>query len=109
MDVVIGRGVIETRHHRCTDETRAFLRYHPRRHPQAQVYLREGSANNAGKTADYASEARRKRRHCARPGHVSFDQRGFKLMPYLRWLWPPCAEEGYFRRTFAWGGGVGST
>ena len=45
--------------------------------PQAQVHLRSGSATSDG-TAAQTSEAR-KRQHYARPGHVSFDERSFKL------------------------------
>ena len=41
--------------------------------PQAQVHLRSGSATSDG-TAAQTSEAR-KRRHYARPGQVSFDER----------------------------------
>ena len=45
--------------------------------PQAQVHLRNGSATSDG-TAAQTSEAR-KRQHYARPGHVSFYERSFKL------------------------------
>ena len=45
--------------------------------PQAQVHLRNGSATSDGIAAQI-SEAR-KRQHYARSGHVSFDERSFKL------------------------------
>ena len=58
--------------------------------PQAQVHLRNGSATNDG-CAARTSEAR-KRQHYARPGHVSFDERSFKLTTLAVGggkLWPP--------------------
>ena len=45
--------------------------------PQVQVHLRGGSADHDGPAAS-TSEAR-KRQHCARPGHVSFDERSHEL------------------------------
>lgn len=45
--------------------------------PQAQVHLRNGSASSDGSAAQ-TSEAR-KRQYYARPGHVSFDERSYKL------------------------------
>ena len=45
--------------------------------PQAGVHLRAGSADRNGPAAS-TSEAR-KRNHYARPGEVSFDERGYKL------------------------------
>ena len=41
------------------------------------MHLRGGSADHDGSAAS-TSEAR-KRQHCARPGHVSFDERSHKL------------------------------
>jgi len=61
--------------------------------PQAQVHLRGGSATNDG-TAAQTSEAR-KRRHYARPGHVSFDERSFKLVTFAVESFGRLGEEGY--------------
>ncbi len=47
--------------------------------PQAAGHLRGGSATNDGSAAS-TSEAR-KSAHYASPGHVSFDERSFKLVP----------------------------
>ena len=48
--------------------------------PQAQVHLREGSADHDG-SADSNTEAR-KRQQYARTGHVSSDERSHKLTPF---------------------------
>ena len=61
--------------------------------PQAQVHLRNGSATSDG-TAAQASEAR-KRQHYARPGHVSFDERSFKLTTLAVEIFGRLEEEGY--------------
>ncbi|CAN0450115.1 unnamed protein product, partial [Ectocarpus sp. 12 AP-2014] len=61
--------------------------------PQAQVHLRDGSATSDG-TAAQASEAR-KRQHYARPGHVSFDERSFKLTTLAVESFGRLGEEGY--------------
>lgn len=61
--------------------------------PQAQVHLRNGSATSDG-TAAQASEAR-KRQHYARPGHVSFDERSFKLTTLAVESFGRLGEEGY--------------
>ena len=61
--------------------------------PQAQVHLRNGSATSDG-TAAQASEAR-KRQHYARPGHVSFDERSFKLTTIAVESFGRLGEEGY--------------
>ena len=45
-----------------------------------QVHLRAGSADHDGSAAS-TSEAR-KRQHCARPGHVSFDEWSLKLITF---------------------------
>ena len=45
--------------------------------PQAQVHLRGGSADHDGSAA--STSEMRKRQHCARLGHVSFDERSNKL------------------------------
>ena len=47
--------------------------------PQAQIHLRGGSADHDGSAAS-TSEAR-KRQHCPRPGHVSFDERSHTNLP----------------------------
>ena len=60
---------------------------------QAQVHLRGGSATIDGSAAQ-ASEAR-KRRHYARPGHVSFDERSFKLTTFAMESFGRLGEEGY--------------
>ena len=60
--------------------------------PQAQVHLRNGSATSDG-TAAQASEAR-KRQHYARPGHVSFDERSFKLTTLAVESFGRLGEEG---------------
>ena len=46
--------------------------------PQAQLHLRGGSADHDGSATNKTSEAR-KRLHCARLGHVSFDEWSHKL------------------------------
>ncbi|CAB1115520.1 unnamed protein product [Ectocarpus sp. CCAP 1310/34] len=61
--------------------------------PQAQVHLRNGSATSDGIAAQ-ASEAR-KRQHYARPGHVSFDERSFKLTTLAVESFGRLGEEGY--------------
>ena len=61
--------------------------------PQAQVHLRNGSATGDG-TATQTSEAR-KRQHYARPGHVSFDERSFKLTTLAVESFGRLGEEGY--------------
>ena len=61
--------------------------------PQAQVHLRKGSATSDG-TAAQTSEAR-KRQHYARPGHVSFDERSFKLTTLAVESFGRLGEEGY--------------
>ncbi|CAB1110064.1 unnamed protein product [Ectocarpus sp. CCAP 1310/34] len=61
--------------------------------PQAQVHLRNGSATSDGIAAQ-ASEAR-KRQHYARPGHVSFDERRFKLTTLAVESFGRLGEEGY--------------
>ena len=61
--------------------------------PQAQVHLRNGSATNDG-CAARTSEAR-KRQHYARPGHVYFDERSFKLTTLAVESFGRFGEEGY--------------
>ncbi|CAM9659389.1 unnamed protein product, partial [Scytosiphon promiscuus] len=61
--------------------------------PQAQVHLRNGSATSDG-TAAQASEAR-KLQHYARPGHVPFDERSFKLATLAAESFGRLGEEGY--------------
>ena len=61
--------------------------------PQAQVHLRNGSATSDG-TAAHTSEAR-KCQHYARPGHVSFDERSFKLTTLAVESFGRLGEEGY--------------
>ena len=61
--------------------------------PQTQVHLRSGSATSDG-TAAQTSEAR-KRQHYARPGHVSFDERSFKLTTLAVESFGRLGEEGY--------------
>ena len=61
--------------------------------PQAQVHSRNGSATNDG-TAARTAEAR-KRQHYARPGHVSFDERSFKLTTIAVESFGRLGEEGY--------------
>ncbi|CAB1120916.1 unnamed protein product [Ectocarpus sp. CCAP 1310/34] len=61
--------------------------------PQAQVHLRNGGATSDG-TAAQASEAR-KRQHYARPGHVSFDERSYKLTTLALKSFGRLGEEGY--------------
>ena len=48
--------------------------------PQAAVHLRQGSATVDGSTA--ATSESRKDAHYARPEHVSFDQRSYKLCTF---------------------------
>ena len=48
--------------------------------PQAALHLRQGSATVDGSTA--ATSEARKNAHYARPGHVSFDQRSYKLCTF---------------------------
>ena len=48
--------------------------------PQVQVHGRAGSTDHDG-SATSTSEAR-KRQHYARPGHMSFDERGHKLTTF---------------------------
>ena len=60
--------------------------------PQAH-YLRNGSATNDGSAAR-TSEAR-KRQHDARPGHVSLDERSFKLATLAVESFGRLGEEGY--------------
>ena len=45
--------------------------------PQAQVHLRGSSTDHDGSAA--STSEMRKRQHCARLGHVSFDERSNKL------------------------------
>ena len=61
--------------------------------PQAHVHLRNGSTTNDGGAAR-TSEAR-KRQHYARPEHVSFDERSFKLTTLAVESVGRLGEEGY--------------
>ena len=76
MDIVIGRGSLRDAPNREYRD-KSILLHVSHADPQAQVHLRGCSADNDGSAAS-TSEAR-KQQHCARPGHVSFDERSHKL------------------------------
>ena len=76
MDIVISRGSLRDAPNREYRD-KSILRDVTHADPQAQVHIRGGSADDHGSAAS-TSEAR-KRQHCARPGHVSFDERSHKL------------------------------
>ena len=76
MDIVISRGSLRDAPNREYRD-KSILRDVTHADPQAQVHIRGGSADDHGSAAS-TSEAR-KRQHCARPGHVAFDERSHKL------------------------------
>ena len=58
------------------------------------MHLRNGSATNDGAAAAQTSEAR-KCQHYARPGHVFFDERSFKLATLAVEIFGYNGEEGH--------------
>ena len=76
MDIVISRGSLRDAPNREYRD-KSILRDVTHADPQAQVHIPGGSADDHGSAAS-TSEAR-KRQHCARPGHVAFDERSHKL------------------------------
>ena len=76
MNIVVRRGGLRDAQNREYREKSILLDV-THADPQAQVQLRGGSANHDGSAAP-TSEAR-KRQHCARPGHASFDERSHEL------------------------------
>ncbi len=92
MDIVVRRGALRDASSPAY-RNKGILLDVTHADPQAQVHLRGGSATNDGKAAQ-TSEAR-KRRHYARPGHVSFDERSFKLTTFAVESFGRLGEEGY--------------
>ena len=76
MDIVISRGGLPDASNRTYREKSILLDV-THVDSQAQAHLRGGSTDHDGSAAS-TSEAR-KRQQCARPGHVSFDERSKKL------------------------------
>ena len=75
----------------ATETTRFFCLHDV---PKGTIELRNGSATNDG-CAARTSEAR-KLQHYARPGHVSFDERSFKLTTLAVESFGRLGDEGYF-------------
>ena len=92
MDIVVRPGSLI---HASTSEYghKGILLHVTHADPQAPVHLRNGSATSDG-TAAQTSEAR-KRQHYARPGHVPFDERSFKLTTLAVESFGRLGEEGY--------------
>ena len=72
-----GEGVSGTLLAESIDREKSILLDVTHADPQAQIHLREGSADHDGSAA-FTSEARN-RQHYVRPGRVSFDERSHKL------------------------------
>ena len=79
MDIVVRRGDLESAPN-PEYRDKSILADVTHADPQVQVHLRAGSADHDGSAAS-TSEAR-KRQHCARPGHVSFDEWSLKLITF---------------------------
>ena len=76
MDIVIRRGSLRDAPNREYRDKSILLDV-THADPQAQVYLRGGSADHDG--SDASTFEARKRQLYARPGRVSFDERSHKL------------------------------
>lgn len=92
MDIVIRPGAL-TNASSPEHRNKGILLDVTRADRQAQVHLRDGSATSDG-TAAQASEARSRQRY-ARPGHVSFHERSFKLTTLAVENFGRLGEEGY--------------
>ena len=76
MDIVVRRGGLRDAPNRDYRE-KSILPSVTHADPQAQIHLRRSSADHDGSAASISKA--RKRQHYARTGHVSSDDRSYKL------------------------------